>query len=195
MAPMPAKRFGHPLAPASHYHSHALAEVIVHLVAAAHRAGAEIAGFCRENTVALTDGQYAIYPDSAFQLVHRSGVRFSYFVELDNSTERLVSDKHADSWERKIRVYESVRSSTPTRFRVLVFTTRSAERVAHILSLAKRLTTNSQRRLFCGTALPAFLRTEQALTQPVFRDHFGQETALFSANPQAGMSGGLHERS
>ena len=78
-----AKRFGHPLAPASHFHSHALAEVIVQLVVAAHRAGAEMIGFCRENAVALSDGHQTIFPDSAFQLVRRNGERFSYFVELD----------------------------------------------------------------------------------------------------------------
>jgi plasmid maintenance system antidote protein VapI len=193
-AALPAKRFGRPLAPASHFHTHALAEVIVHLVVAAHRAGAEMIGFCRENAVALNDGQATIYPDSAFQLVRPNGEQFSYFVELDNSTERLATEKNTESWQRKIRVYESVRSSTPTRFRVLVFATRSTARVAHILALAKSLGTNPRRTLVCGITLAAFLRTEQAVTQPVFRDHLARETALLSPNPRSGMSAGLHER-
>ncbi len=191
----PAKRFGHPLAPAGQYHTHALAEVIVHFVVAARRAGVEMTGFCRENTVALSDGQHTIYPDSAFQLLHPGGVRFSYFVELDNSTERLVTDKDTDSWQRKICIYESVRQSRPTRFRVLVVSTRSAERISHILSLSKMLATNPRRTLFCGTVLPTFLATEDALTQPVFCDHLGRETALISGTGAAGMSGELHEKS
>ena len=78
--------FGHPLAPASHFHSHALAEVIVHLVVAAHRAGAEMIGFCRENAVALSDGHQTLFPDSAFQLVRRNGERLSYSLRRTPTT-------------------------------------------------------------------------------------------------------------
>lgn len=174
----PAKRFGHPLSPINHRHTWALAEVIVHLAVAARRCGAVMSGFCRENTVRFTDGEQAIYPDCGFQLVPPRGERFSYFVEIDQSTERLQTDKDVDSWERKIRVYEAVRDSTPTRFRVLI-TTRSAERLTHILELARRLASNPSRCLFYGAVFSELLTTDCALTEPVFRDHLARPTTLF----------------
>jgi hypothetical protein len=148
---------------------------------AAHAIGAELTGFCRENTFLLTDGRDTIYPDCGFQLGHPDGERFSYFVELDNSTERLTGDKNIESWERKIRIYETVRSTSLTRFRVLIFTTRSAERAGHILWLARKLAANPQRTLFCGASLAEFLAAEDPLRRPLFRDHLGRPTAIFSA--------------
>ncbi len=189
-AATPTNRFGRPLAPASHWHTWALAEAVVHVAVAAHAVGVELTGFCRENTFQLTGGRDAIYPDCAFQLGYPGGERFSYFVELDNSTERLTSDKNIESWERKIRVYEAVRNNTPTRFRVLVFATRSTERVGHILLLARKLAANPQRTLFCGASLPEFLKTELAITQPVFRDHLGRATAIFPAARSSGSATG-----
>jgi hypothetical protein len=182
-SPQPTKRFGQPLGPASHRHAWSLAELIVHLWIAASRLGAEVGGFCRENSVALSDGDHTIYPDCAFQLLRTGSEPFSYFVELDNSTERLASGKDVDSWERKIRVYDAVRKRTATRFRVLVITTKSADRLAHILALARRFTTNPQRTLLCGAPLDMFLQTEDALTQPLFCDHRGQAVPLLSPPP------------
>jgi hypothetical protein len=183
-SPPPAKRFGQPLGPASHRHAWSLSELIVHLSVAAHRLGVQVGGFCRENSVALTDGEHTIYPDCAFQLHLTGRESFSYFVELDNSTERLASVKDIDSWERKIRVYDAVRARSTTRFRVLVFTTKSADRLTHILVLARRLVSNSQRTLVCGTTLDTFLQTQQPLTDPVFLNHRGQALSLLPA--QAG---------
>ena len=52
---------------------------------------------------------------------------FNNFVELDNGTERIQSDKDTDSWQRKVRLYEQFQDQTqPHRFRVLVLTTRSS---------------------------------------------------------------------
>jgi hypothetical protein len=186
----PTKRFGRPLGPASHWHTWALAETVVHMAVAAHAIGAELTGFCRENTFRLNDGRDTIYPDCGFQLGYQNGEQFSYFVELDNSTERLTGDKSIESWERKIRVYEAVRSTSLTRFRVLVFTTRSTERVSHILWLARKLAANPQRTLFCGVSLAEFLAAEHPLSRPLFRDHLGRPTAIFSAVRSNGMDAG-----
>jgi hypothetical protein len=77
----------------------------VQLYRAAHHEGVPVSGFCRENSVRLTDGPDSTYPDCAFQLIRPGEKPFSYFVELDVGTERVRSPKEEDAWERKLRIY------------------------------------------------------------------------------------------
>ena len=69
----------------------------------------------------------------------------SFFVELDNSTERIRSQKELESWERKIRFYDEYQYASGRRYRVLVVTTRSTERLSHILAAAAELVRNPRR--------------------------------------------------
>ncbi len=138
----------------------------------------KLAGFYRENALRLTVGSESLYPDCAFQLVTPSGFPFSFFVELDNSTEAIRSDKDRDSWERKLRLYDAFQDTTPVRFRVLVLTTRSSQRVGHVLDAAKAILANPQRGLIYGAFLDDFLAQPDALTSPCFRDHLGRRRAL-----------------
>lgn len=188
--PVPSKRFGLPVAPAMERHTYALSEVVVHTVLAARRAGASMTGFCRENSVQLTDGSSSVYPDAAFQLVTAGGERYSYFVEVDNGSERLVSMTQDETWTRKIQVYEAVRARISMRFRVLVFATRSVERLSHILSLAAEHASNPDRTLFCGTTVQVFLGCDDALTVPLFMDHRRRTISLFNPPIAAGRTPG-----
>lgn len=177
----PSKRFGAPPAVIRHRHTHALTDFLVHLFVAAHRCGARVEGFCRENSVRLTDGPDCICPDAAFQLVRDDGREFSYFVELDAGTERIASSKEADSWTRKLRVYESAQRASGVRFRVLVLTLTSARRPAHILDLARSRAENPFRSLIYAATLTTFLAEPEALSASLFRDHLGRPTALLPA--------------
>lgn len=176
-APAAKRAFG-PVGIARQFHTLRLADFIVHTAISAHRAGLTFAGFYRENAIRLTVGSESLYPDCAFQLISPSGYRFSFFAELDNSTEAVRSDKDRDSWERKLRLYDAFQDTTPVRFRVLVLSTRSSQRVGHVLDAAKSILANPQRGLIYGTLLDDFLARPDALTSPCFRDHLGRRRAL-----------------
>lgn len=161
-APAPKRAFG-PVGIARQFHALRLADFIVHTATSAPRTGLKLAGFYRENALRLTVGSESLYPDCAFQLVTPSGFPFSFFVELDNSTEAIRSDKDRDSWERKLRLYDAFQDTTPVRFRVLVLTTRSSQRVGHVLDAAKAILANPQRGLVYGAFLDDFLARPVAL--------------------------------
>ena len=110
------------------------------------------------------------------------GQQFNFLVELDNGTERVRSDKDADSWQRKIRLYEQLQDQTfPHRFRVLVVTTRSRERLDHILDVATEHARNPRRSLFYAVHLDDYLGQFDAVRHPCFRDHHGRPVSLISA--------------
>ena len=173
----PKRAFG-PVGLARQFHTLRLADFIVHLAVSSHGAGLRLSGFCRENSVCLAVGNECRFPDCAFQLLLPSGFPFSFFVELDNSTEAIRSDKDRESWARKLRFYDAFQDVAPVRFRVLVVATRSTERVQHILSAAKTILRNPQRRLIYGVRLDDFLARPDAVTAPCFHDHLGRRRAL-----------------
>ncbi len=172
------KRAFAPVGLARQHHTYSLAEFVVHLAACTHRAGWKLTGFYRENACRLPVGDESIYPDCAFQIVLPGQRPFSFFVELDNSTEVIRSDHDRDSWQRKLRLYDAFQDTVPDRFRVLVLATRSAERVQHILDAARTVLRNPQRTLVYGTRLDDFLARPDPLNSPCFRDHLGRRRAL-----------------
>ena len=174
----PTKRYLADVGVAHQLHTQSLADFIVHTAVAAHRHGIRTANFVRENTFRLTVGDENIWPDCGFQLVTPAGRELNFFVELDNSTERLRSQKETESWERKIHLYDEFQDFCAKRFRVLVITTRSEERVDRILSTARQLVRNQRRSLFYGVHLPAYLAEEAAVLTPCFWDHRGGRVAL-----------------
>ena len=112
----------------------------------------------RRTLCSLQIGDDRLYPDCAFQLLPADGRQFSFFVELDNSSERVRSAKEfrfmgteTESCTTRFRI------RSPTRFRVLVVTTRQSERLGHILDAAGSLLRNPQRSLIYGIHLQGFL--------------------------------------
>lgn len=174
----PCKRAFHPVGIAHQQHSHSLAEFIAHAAVCARQASLGVSGFCRENSVCLQVGEETLYPDCAFQMFTPAGGELSFFVEIDNSSERIRSEKSLDSWQRKIRLYDAYQDRWPKRFRVLVVTTRSHARLQHILDTVSEMTRNAQRSLFYGIHLADFLAQPDALRACCFRDHNGRATAL-----------------
>jgi hypothetical protein len=174
----PTKRYFGDIGVANHHHTRCLADFIVHTTVAAHRAGVRLANFYRENTLYLEVGDERLYPDCAFQLITAEGRAFSYFVELDNGSERVESEKPIDSWERKIRLYDSYQDGCPQRFRVLIVTTRRQERLTHIMDTAVRLASNPHRSLFYGVLLPRYLATHSPVTSASFVNHRGETVSL-----------------
>jgi hypothetical protein len=186
-AEAPTKRYFAPISLPRQLHTRSLAAFVVHTIVAAHAASVEFTDFYHENTLKLSVGQDCLYPDCAFQLVLKDGRTFNYLVELDNHTEQIRSTKDADSWQKKVRLYEDLQSSSSSRFRVLVVTTRSGKRLKTILALAATAASNPQRLLFVGVPLAAYLAEPAALTAPLFLDHHLHGVPLL-ATEGAGLS-------
>ena len=175
----PTKRAFCEVGLAHQHHTHCLADFIVHTVLVAHRSGVRMANFSREHTLQLGVSQQSLFPDSAFELRTPLHQHFSFYVELDNGTERVRSDKDVDSWQHKTRLYEQYQDQThPRRFRVLVVCTRSRDRLTHILDLAAAHARNPQRSLFYGVYLPDYLAEPVALSSPCFRNRHHRPVAL-----------------
>lgn len=184
-AAAPTKRYFAPVSLARQHHTRCLAEVITHTLVAAHAAGIGFTDFYRENTLRLAVGQDCLYPDAAFQLVLPDGRTFNYLVELDNHTEQIRSTRDADSWQKKVRLYDDLQAATAQRFRLLVVTTRSGPRLKTILALAAATAANPQRTLLVGVPLATYLAAATPLDSPIFLDHHWRGVSLVtSAAPE-----------
>ena len=170
-----------PVGVARQAHTRALAEAIVHLAVAAHRAGIPIENFRRENALRLSVGEESLYPDSAFELAPDPEARLSYFIEIDNRSESVRSTSSPDSWEKKVQFYERYRDAQAERFRVLVVTTGGRERLGNMLRCAAEKARNPLRSLVYGATLQDFLKADAPLLSDIFRDHQGQNIALIPA--------------
>lgn len=160
-------------------HTRALADVLVRLHAAAQARGVTLGRFFAENALRLAVDGESLYPDCAFELALPDGRQLNYLVELDCGSERVRSTRDADSWQRKIRLYDRLQDENhPHRFRVLIVHTRGGERLDHILRTAAALLRNPQRSLFLGVELAAFLQVADPLAARLFRDHQGRRLSL-----------------
>jgi hypothetical protein len=177
-AAAPTKRYFAPLSIGRQHHTHCLAEFLVHTLVAAHRMSLTFTSFYRENTLRLQVGSECLYPDASFQLVASAERELNYFVELDNHTERIRSQQDADSWQRKLRLYDQLQSLSAARFRVLVVSTRSGERLKNILTLAEETASERDRSLCYGVHLPGYLSCGDALRMACFLDHCQRPVSL-----------------
>ena len=176
--PLPGRsRFG-PVGLARQPHTRALADLIVHTVVCACRSDVLIGEFWRENELRLECQSESLYPDCTFQLLAPGERMFTFYVELDNGTQSVHSPKDRESWERKIRFYERLRDSSGTRFRVLIVSTHSQQRLAHILKTAAALARNPDRSLVYAVGLGQYLAHADSLTTPCFLDHLGRHVSL-----------------
>ena len=170
--PAPKRRQFEELGIGHHFHTLSLADFLVQTFVAADRLGVEVRYFARENSIRMEASGSVLYPDCAFQLFTPNGRAFNFVVELDNGTERIRSPQDVESIERKIRGYDLHQSSTPSfdhgRFVVLFVTTRSSDRLTHILQAAARIMRNPRRTLFLGVTLSAFLNHDAPLTTSLF---------------------------
>jgi predicted ArsR family transcriptional regulator len=186
-APLPHRRAFEAVADAHHHHTLALAEFLVHVFVAAHKAGIEVRGFARENSVTIETATFTLRPDCAFQLVTAAGRQLNFVVELDNGTERVRSQLDTESIERKVRGYDAHQQSLaafdPARYVVLFVTTRSAIRLSAIMDTARRLAHNPQRRLFLGITLADFLTNDNPLLSKRVTEATGSRGALVTSSP------------
>ena len=182
-ARLPSRSCFGPVGIARQRHAHSLAEFLVHLIVATHRAQITIGHFHRENALCLRVGDETLYPDGAFELSAPGSGPFRFFVEMDNNSEKIRGTFSLDTWQRKIAIYERHQNACPERFRVLAVTTAGNERVANILDCARALARNPRRSLVYGITLTAFLPESEPLQIPCFRDHVGRDVSLLPPLP------------
>lgn len=173
-APLPRRRHFEEVSPGHHHHTLSLSQLLVHLVVAAARHGHVVEHYARENSVCLKADPFTIYPDGAFQLRRSDGRCFNFCVELDNGTERVRSKLDIESIERKLRGYEAHSSQfaahDPDRYLVLIVTTRSRQRLDHMLMLASGILKDPNRAVFLGADLQSLLKVDP-FESAVFEDH------------------------
>ena len=94
----------------------------------------------------------------------------------------LAGTALALSIERKIRGYDAHQSQfdvfDASRYVVLFVTTRSQQRLAHMLSTARLCMQNPQRRVFLGVCLDRFVADRVPLTRSCFQDVRGRSCPL-----------------
>lgn len=187
-AVLPGRRYFERIAENHHFHTRKLGDFLVTLAQRCVQGGMQIEQLARENTVAIKTEQTTLYPDAAFCLRMADGRRFNFVVELDNGSERVRSAKDTESIERKIRGYDTHQSRldafSPQRYVVLFVTTRSGERLRHMLSAARELMHNPQRRVFLGVCLQDFIDQARELTSPCFQDVLGRACSLVSTTAE-----------
>jgi len=176
--PLPSRRRFEPVAFAREQHTRALAEFIVQMIVTAHRSSVIFTEFWQENELRLDVRGKSLYPDCAFELVAPGARTFSFYVELDNGTQPVRSSKDLESWSRKLKLYDELQSASSGRFRALIVSTRSEQRLQHIMATATTFMTNPDRWLFYGLTLREFLAAENPVLTPAFRNHRGQPVPL-----------------
>ncbi|MEZ6055473.1 MAG: replication-relaxation family protein [Planctomycetaceae bacterium] len=173
-AALPRRRYFEEISHGHHQHTHALSEVITHIAVCGHRHGITLQHFARENSFKLEANGFTLYPDCGFQLLTPTGKTYNFVVELDNGTERIRTRQDTESIERKIRGYDAHQSqfaaNDPHRYLVLFITTRSDQRLQHILALADQLMQNRERTVFVGV-LQDTLEEADPFTRSVVIDH------------------------
>ena len=168
-APPPTKRFFLEAKPLTQLHQRYLIDFVVHTDLAAYREGAQLCNYEPDNSVRITFPTGSLVPDASFDIVTTDGKTLHYFVELDNSTERLRTTADVESWVRKIHLYDALRDRSAEPFRVLVVTTKSVERLENILDVAHEQVRNKARPLFAGVFLGDYEQELEPLTIPMFR--------------------------
>ena len=179
-ADMPPRSFFESVPLASQPHIRSLADFIIHTDVAARRSDVTFTDFFRDGEVQISVNGSNLIPDAGFTLVEATGRRCNFLVELDNSTERIRTQKHIESWTRKIDLYDALQYQTNERFRLLIVACKSRDRVANVLRFARQRVRNAQRTLCSGVFLDDYLHCTDPLARPVFVSQLGRETSLLA---------------
>jgi hypothetical protein len=186
----PSKQFFAPVGVARHHHTHALSEFLVTTAVAAHKHGFRMHDIYPENTLVLDIQGERLLPDTRFDLqgerllpdtrvdLQDAPDRFRFLIEQDCSTETIRSTKHDDTILRKLRLHDAYQDQTGERHRVVFVSSRSRERLVHILDAAASIVRVAERTLFLGVYLADYVNAVDPVREPLFLDHRGQQHAL-----------------
>jgi protein involved in plasmid replication-relaxation len=180
--------------PSRFLHTHTLAEIIVHVLVAAHRDRCTIRFFQGDGEARIEVASHTFYPDCFFQF-GLAGKQFNAYFEIDQSTESIDSSAE-QSIRTKLLNYEAYQDSlvvwwkgqrerVPRPYFRVVLLTRSQERANHILWLAQNCARNPDRHLVYATTQDTYLTELRALQSPLFLDHHGRWQSLVNLHPSS----------
>ena len=178
-APLPKRSFFHEVSPALQRHTRHLADLIVQTNVHARRQGVEILEQLGENQLVLTLDDRSQKPDYSFRLATDGGV-FTYYDELDESTEPVASTKQRESLEAKIRFHEDYQNATGERYRVRMIFANASARLVQFLNLARRHA-RRQRSIFYAVLLEDYLKCGAPLSNSIFIDHHNRLQSIVPA--------------
>jgi hypothetical protein len=166
-------------------HALALADWNIHTFLAARASGsAVIEEFAPENEERYETGGGLVIPDTTYRFGLPSGQRYTFFLELDNSTETQIYRRlKANTIEEKVRRYERLHYelASPDQlspFRVVFACVRSRQRAENILATVRKVVRQPRRSIFYAVFLNDYLRSSDPLHAPIFRDQQGRAVAL-----------------
>lgn len=180
----PTKRYLSEIGVGRHHHQQCLTRYIVQTHVAAHRHGLRIVESLPENTYRIDTPYGPLFPDRRLTLVTPGGGRFVNCIELDNSTESLVSRSDVDSIELKMRKYLHDLAVTDYSYRIQFVVTKSAERAKHIRQLAARLQPPVKFAPFYVVLLDDYLSAENPFLNPIFASPRSARIALFRSHAE-----------
>ncbi|MCA9078326.1 MAG: hypothetical protein KDA93_25080, partial [Planctomycetaceae bacterium] len=145
-----------------------LTKYIVQTHVAAYRHGLRIVDSHAENTYRIETPLGPLFPDRRLTIVSPIGSRFTNCIELDNSTESLVSATSVDSIELKIKKYLHDLAACNYGYRVQFVVTRSSRRAQHIRQLVMRHQPQVRFAPFYVVSLDEYLSAENPFLKPIF---------------------------
>lgn len=180
----PTKRYLSEMRDGRHHHQRSLTRYIVQTHLAAHRHGLRIIDSHPENTYRIDTPYGSLFPDRRFTIVTPSGDRFVNCVELDNSTETLVSRTDVDSIELKLRKYLYDLAARGYDYRVQFVVTRSSQRLQHIRELTIKLQPAVKFAPFYVVSLEDYLTSDNPFLAPIFSSSRSDRIGLFRSQAE-----------
>ncbi|QDU42874.1 hypothetical protein Mal52_13430 [Symmachiella dynata] len=181
----PTKRYLQETSPGRHQHQQFLTQFTVKTHVAAHRLGLPIVESFPENTYKMETQHGPIFPDRRFTLVIPPVTSLTYCIELDNSTETIVSRKSTDTIEMKICRYLADLRSCDYSYRVLFVVTGAKQRMQNILSVIRENEPFVDFHPFYVVQLEHFLRSENPFFDPIFAHPRNARIALLRSHAES----------
>lgn len=175
----PTKRYLHEVSVGRHHHQQCLTKYVVKTHVAAHEQGLRVIESFPENTYRIDTPLGPLFPDRRFTVELPAGERFIYCVELDNSTETLVSRSDVDSIELKLKKYLHDLAAKDYSYRVQFVVTRSRARLHHIRQLAIKLQPAMAFAPFYVVHLDDYLSAKNPFLNPIFASAKSARIGLF----------------
>ena len=181
----PTKRYLHEIGPGRHRHQQSLTRFTVKTHVAAHRLGLPVVDSYPENTYKMETTYGPLFPDHRFTLVIPPADSLTYCVELDNSTETILSRKSSDTIEMKIRRYLADLRSCDYSYRVLFVVTGAEQRMRNILAAIKQLEPFVDFHPFYVVHLDRYLQSADPFFDPIFAHPRNTRIALLRSHAES----------
>jgi len=163
----PTKRFFKETTVGRHRHQQALGKFVVRTHVAANRQGLRVIETVPENTLRLETPYGPLYPDLRIRLQLPDGRELAYCIELDNSTETIVSTVGRESIDLKLRKYLHDLRQNPQAYRILFVVTGSRERGEHIVETLRSWIPEKNFSPVYVVTLNDYLTTDNPFLDPI----------------------------